>query len=414
VVISYVVFAKCNKEAEPQPEPPKLVPEITDISPDAGFVGMHVVIEGKNFSKTLAENTVKFAGVNASVVDADENSIEVIVPAGGTTGVVTVIANDATATGPAFKYHDLYLLGNQIVDNKNYVKLWRNGIVSDISDQSKYYYGTSFAVSGNDVFISGYHFDGQISHPVYWKNTQVHPLSAALGIATDIFVNGSDIYVSGYEHNGTHFIAMYWKNDVRVELSEGLYSNDGASSIDMLNGDVLIGGYLSTSSTESTAAFWKNEAMDPIEKPLGSSTVADVEVEGQDVHMVGPRILGSKQYITYWENGVAKDITSGEFTADATSVSVIEGDVYITGYEYTQDGNGQAKVWNITREQVINVTGGPTYSVAKGVAKIDNMLVVCGQRSSGQGQLPFYTINGEYYPVTEIGSNVEIYGIYVK
>lgn len=419
VAFTYAVFVSCSKEEEPAPEPPKVLPEITSISPVAGFVGMHVVIAGKNFSKVAEENVVKFAGIAASVVDADENSIEVIVPPGGATGTVSVKANDGTATGPSFKYYDLFFLGNQIVTSqlepsKNYVRYWRNGIVSDISDQSKYYYGTAFTVSGDDVFISGHHFDGQTIHPVYWKNTQVHPLSTGMGNASDISVVGNDTYVSGIYHNGTSFIAMYWKNGSGVELSEGLYSNDDASSIDVVDGNVFVGGALSTSGMTSKAALWKNESNEQIDNVLESSNIADVEVVGQDVHLVGRRFEGSKVYITYWKNGAATDITNGEYSAEATSISVIGGDVYITGYENTSAGKSQGKVWNVTKNEVTNVTDPTVGSIAYGLVKIDDMLVVCGERSTNQGSQPFYTVNGEYFPITEMGSTVAIRGVFVK
>jgi hypothetical protein len=413
VVIGYVVFVSCSKE-EPQPEPPKLLPEITVITPKGGFVGMHVIIEGKNFSKVLEENIVKIAGVNASVVDADENSIEVIVPAGGATGPVTVFANDETATGPSFRYYDLYLLGNQTVGNMNRIRFWRSGIVTDISDQTKYCYGTSFVMSGDDVFISGYEFDGQTTTtPAYWKNTQVHSLSTASGVATDISVDANDTYVSGIEYNGTNWIARYWKNGADVKLTEEIQASD-ASSIDVVDGNVFVGGSVLTSSTTSMATFWKNGAKEPMEEPLESSGIIDFEVAGQDVHLVGTRIQDSKAYITYWKNGVAKDITNGVFAAAPTSISVIEGDVYITGYENDIDGKSHGKVWNVTKDQIINVTAGGTYSIAMGVAKIDDMLVICGQSSSAQAQGPFYMVNGEFYPITELGSDVAIYGIFVK
>ena len=411
----YVVLVSCSKEEEPQPqpEPPKLVPEISDISPKSGFVGMHVVIHGKNFSKVRDQNIVKFAGIDAVVVDADENSIEVTVPSGGTTGSVTVQANDGTATGPSFKYYDLYLLGNETVGISNHVRFWRSGIVTDISDQTKQYYGTSFVMSGDDVFISGYHFDGQTTHPVYWKNTQVHPLSTGTGVATDISVSGNDTYATGIEYNGTHWIARYWKNESFVELSEDPQGSD-ASSIDVVDGNVFVGGALSTSNETSTAAFWKNGSVQPIEEALGSSGISFVKVSGQDIHMVGSRLLDSKVYVTYWKNDVVKDITSGEYAAVATSISIIEGDVYITGYENNSAGQGQAKVWNVTKGEVYNMPDGSTYSVAMGVAKIDDMLVICGERQTAQGRRPFYRVNGVSYPVAEMGTDVSIYGIFVK
>jgi hypothetical protein len=144
---------------------------------------------------------------------------------------------------------------------------------------------------------------------------------------------------------------------------------------------------------------------------VGNNNIIDIVVDGQDVHMAGSRIEDAKVYITYWKNGVAKDITSGQYIAAPTSISIIDGDVYITGYEHTSAGISQGKVWDVTNSQVLTVANA---TITTGIAKVDELLVISGQRSTAQGHFPFYTVNGEYYPVTEMGASVQVHGIYVK
>ncbi len=75
-------------------------PTITSVNPNAGSIGWTVVITGTNFNPTPISNTVKFNGLNATVVAASLNSLTVVVPAGATSGTVTVTTSCGTGTSP--------------------------------------------------------------------------------------------------------------------------------------------------------------------------------------------------------------------------------------------------------------------------------------------------------------------------
>jgi hypothetical protein len=68
------------------------------MSPSTGAVGATVTIAGTNFSTTLASNTVKFNGIQATITAATATSITVDVPSGATTGTVSVTTAAGTAT----------------------------------------------------------------------------------------------------------------------------------------------------------------------------------------------------------------------------------------------------------------------------------------------------------------------------
>jgi len=71
---------------------------ITGVDPGSGSVGATVTIVGFGFSPTPAGNTVRFNGVAATVAAANSGSISATVPAGATTGRITVTVGGATAT----------------------------------------------------------------------------------------------------------------------------------------------------------------------------------------------------------------------------------------------------------------------------------------------------------------------------
>lgn len=72
------------------------------LAPSSGLVGTNVDIRGFGFSATASENQVAFSGTAATVVAASPTSILATVPAGATTGPVTVTktTTNETATSP--------------------------------------------------------------------------------------------------------------------------------------------------------------------------------------------------------------------------------------------------------------------------------------------------------------------------
>jgi len=74
-------------------------PTVTGVTPGFSIVGGTVVISGTNFSATAANNVVKFNGVAADVpTGVSATSLTVIVPAGATTGKISVTVDGQTAT----------------------------------------------------------------------------------------------------------------------------------------------------------------------------------------------------------------------------------------------------------------------------------------------------------------------------
>lgn len=78
-----------------------IIPTITAIDPVKGKVGQTVVITGTDFSSTPAENIVSFNGARATVTESTPTTITTTVPAGASTGNVTV-TRDGESNGILF------------------------------------------------------------------------------------------------------------------------------------------------------------------------------------------------------------------------------------------------------------------------------------------------------------------------
>jgi YD repeat-containing protein len=71
---------------------------ISLFTPSAGAVGATVQVFGRGFGATIAQNSVFFTGSPATITAAAPNRLLAIVPAGATTGPVTVTARAGSAT----------------------------------------------------------------------------------------------------------------------------------------------------------------------------------------------------------------------------------------------------------------------------------------------------------------------------
>lgn len=87
----------------PPPPPPSgsTPPLITGFVPNAAAVGQQVRIEGGGFVASVAGNTVRFNGVSATVLAASTTAIDVLVPAGATSGTIQVSTSGGTHTSSA-------------------------------------------------------------------------------------------------------------------------------------------------------------------------------------------------------------------------------------------------------------------------------------------------------------------------
>ena len=75
---------------------------ISSVNPSTGVASTEVTIFGSQFGATIAQNIVKFNGVAATVTQATTAQLKVTVPAGATSGSVTVEVAGQRVTGPVF------------------------------------------------------------------------------------------------------------------------------------------------------------------------------------------------------------------------------------------------------------------------------------------------------------------------
>ncbi len=90
------------------------IPVITSFTPDTGYVGSTVIITGKNFGTTAANNIVYFGTAMATITSASDTNLSVIVPSASTYAPITVTTNGlaASSSKPFTKTFDTAALLN--------------------------------------------------------------------------------------------------------------------------------------------------------------------------------------------------------------------------------------------------------------------------------------------------------------
>lgn len=342
-------------------------PSILNISVPNGIVGDTITINGSNFSTNPANNTVQFNGTAAEVISSSASSISVVVPAGASTGNITVSVNGLVSSNiepftvlPA----NVYSIGDGSMGQPFGVGVYfRNGTLTGIVSKSTGIVTlTGIYVSGQDIYVCGIIDVNGITAAAYWKNgieTDLTNGTKAAG-AWSIWVSGSDVYVAGGDNNGIE----YWKNGNMVTVPvTGTFTQGSTYSVFVSGTDVYIAGTYIDGSSNQISAYWKNGVQ--VNLTGNASSVNQIIVSGNDVYVAGQTYNNTTQNhaAAYWKNGIRVDLSDG--TADiVTSGIYVNGiDVYISGYQY---GTTNANPFYWLNGSKIELTPGPgsSYGIA--------------------------------------------------
>lgn len=243
-----------------------------------------------------------------------------------------------TANSIAVLGNDVYVGGNDFINNHFVAKYWKNGTINNLSDTTLPSYISAIAISGNDFYFAGYEIDGDHKIAKYWKNRQTVNLTSGSNDAeiTSIVVAGNNVYAAGWESNGKFEVAKYWKNGVAVSLSDGS-RNTEALSIAISGTDIYVSGneYIPSNTCPVCAApafisvskIWKNGSV--IKTGSSSQNFNSIVVSNTNVYVAG----NDGGAATYFKNDSVFHLTNGAGEAEASGIAIWGKDVYVAGYE---------------------------------------------------------------------------------
>lgn len=372
-------------------------PTITSFEPSSAQVGDAVTITGTNFSTTPASDTVSFNGTLAVVTSCTSTQIVTSVPAGATTGTITVAVGENratsstgftvtgsrpsfggyywdgstdiaccwTATGrnalpsgeeasahsPTVSYGGKVYTAGFYWDGGKYVACyWAGGIRTDLPGDGVHNASAfSIAVSGGTVYTAGQYSDGSKETACYWIDTNRTDLSADIATdwsyGTSIAVYGGTIYTGGYYFNGGNYVPCYWIGTTRTDLPVGIEDHWGyVASIAVYNGIAYAAGYYIGSSSNDVACYWIGTTRTDLS---GDGThyanAYAIAVSGGTVYTAGNYYDGTKEIPCYWTGTARTDLSRGAFYdsthssnpyARAVTITVAGDTVYTAGEWY--------------------------------------------------------------------------------
>lgn len=117
--------------------------KISGVTPSSAFAGDEVTIYGENFSDEVADMSVAFDGVKASVVSTSANVLKVIAPDHERGSVIIEVTNGAKKASVSFTYVELMITKNNPTEGGN-------GTIVTISGE-----GFSETLADNSVLVNG-------------------------------------------------------------------------------------------------------------------------------------------------------------------------------------------------------------------------------------------------------------------
>ncbi len=230
--------------------------------------------------------------------------------------------------------------------------VWKNG-------QVQYTLGTGFslgngiAVSGADVYVAGFAYEPSpiTRYAMLWKNSSsagnVLAASAGNAEASAIAISGTDIYVAGRENDDVKI----WKNGTALTLSNA--ANCYITSIAVEGNDVYAAGY---TSSPYRIRYWKNGTSTDIAS-AGTTFTTAIAVSNGDVYIAGNDLSGPKQIAKYWKNGVAVSLGDGIRNSAANGIAVKGTDVYVAGVIFDANNSSYAAIWKNGQATTIGGAG---------------------------------------------------------
>jgi len=241
---------------------------------------------------------------------------------------------------------NVYVVGTiNNTTSSSIAKLWKDGVVSNLSNGSTYARANAVFVDGIDVYVAGSQVENQHSVAKIWKNGIAGNLTNVLGYtsatAYSVVVEGGNVYACGQETNDKGiYVAKYWVNGDPISLTNGL-ENAFALSIVVKNGNVYVVGRALIDGF-TIACLWTNGVLTELTNGNYFGSATSVFVEGNDVYVAGFEESSTIDVAKIWKNGVSISLSENESYAEY--VKVVNGNTYAVGWEHIS-GKDVATLW---------------------------------------------------------------------
>jgi hypothetical protein len=227
------------------------------------------------------------------------------------------------ATGIAVVGTNVYVCGVLQSDNgNNYGVVWKNGVISYLTEGTTFSSANTLIVSGQNVHVGGYLYQDGKTYATYWKNGNPLLLTSGDNFAhvESLAIAGNTVYAAGRELGND--VGKYWKDGQVVNLTDPSSSQVIISVVYTKGHDVYAAGKRRNGTSWDFVA-WKNNNI-IFTTPMGG---IDIQISGLSVVQDNLIATGNVVYAypnssvyahaTIWTNGEPETLAQG---ADETNV----------------------------------------------------------------------------------------------
>jgi hypothetical protein len=223
-------------------------PSISSVTPSSGNAGASIVISGANFTSVSG---VKFNGTAATFVGNSASQITATVPAGATTGTISVITGGGTATsGSSFTALTTAHWINSSGGNWNTASNWSTGTVPTASNDvvidanGTYTVNLDVAPAFNTLTIGGGATGTQTladatSRDIAFSNAGTITSSGALTLSSGRLLGAGVLTVNG---------ALNWNSDSEIDTTVAI-ANGASMNLSGAGTRYINGGTINNSGT---------------------------------------------------------------------------------------------------------------------------------------------------------------------
>lgn len=233
--------------------------------------------------------------------------------------------------GMAMSGNDIYVCGVLYTSKGNIPTYWKNGVPVILTPGTGQ--ATGIDVVGNNVYVSGVlQADDGSHYGVVWKNGVISYLTqgAVYSVANALVVSGQNVHVGGYITQDGKTYATVWKNGTPTFLTAG----DNFAHVQSL---AISGNTVYAAGRElgtDVGMYWKNAQVVNLTDGSSQVTISAVCTKGHDVYVAGRRRNGDASELVVWKNNnviITTPAPMNSFDIQIQAVSVYQSTVLVTG-----------------------------------------------------------------------------------
>jgi sugar lactone lactonase YvrE len=321
---------------------------LTNFSPVTGEAGASITLQGTNFSTTATNNVVKFNGTVATVTAASATSLTVTVPAGASTGKITVQVGNEIVTSA----NDFVFIEPEDSDDAVVETLTGNGTLGSENGAvaaARFYQPTGVALdaSGN-IYVADY------SNHLIRKITPTGTVTTLAGSGTAGYADGTGTaavfqgpFGVAVDADGNVYVADSFNNRIRKVTPAGIVTTLAGSGVSgFADGDGIAAKFYSP----------RGLAVD------GSGNIYVADVTNHRIRKISP--TGLVTTLAGSTSGNTDGNVSDAKFAGPTGITVdVSGNIYVAD-------TGNHRIRKITSAGEVSTVAGSTSGISEGVGTL--------------------------------------------